>query len=280
MRVVLFVRLFFYSTAFSFALMLGIHGGKSGMPFEYVLFGAFMAALLIMAYGMWLGEFAKTDLVQYVLLGMAVVGLAPLALGEQLPPSMLYAGCTLLMLCFTGYDFFSLHGLLLSADSRGGSFSRSFALGRLGNASGMFVGWALAAVVLALDKAIGGSPMIQMLPLALVVGLVAIIMACSYGDSGISQSKDFGRLSDDAVGSWKLSCESICDAYGLSPREREVFALCAKGRDTPFICGKLYISAHTVKSHIYHIYGKMGIHSQQELISMVEERADEIRRAD
>lgn len=56
-----------------------------------------------------------------------------------------------------------------------------------------------------------------------------------------------------------------------------MFALCAKGRDSAYICNALYISSHTVKSHIYHIYGKMGIHSQQELISMVEERADSLK---
>ncbi|MEI3230468.1 MAG: hypothetical protein V8S24_03975 [Gordonibacter pamelaeae] len=33
-----------------------------------------------------------------------------------------------------------------------------------------------------------------------------------------------------------------------------------------------------MKSHVYHIYDKMGIHSQQELISMVEQRAEELKR--
>ena len=72
-------------------------------------------------------------------------------------------------------------------------------------------------------------------------------------------------------------CAALCEAHNLSPREREVFALCAKGRDSAYICNALYISAHTVKSHIYHIYGKMDIHSQQELISLVEDRADDLR---
>ena len=74
------------------------------------------------------------------------------------------------------------------------------------------------------------------------------------------------------------SLATMCaSSFALSPRESEVFALCAKGRDTAYICDELCVSNHTVRSHIYHIYGKMDIHSQQDLITIVENRVQEIK---
>lgn len=56
----------------------------------------------------------------------------------------------------------------------------------------------------------------------------------------------------------------------LSARETEVFLLLAKGRSAPFIRDELMVSLNTVSSHVKHIYGKLGIHSRQELIDLVD----------
>lgn len=62
----------------------------------------------------------------------------------------------------------------------------------------------------------------------------------------------------------------IADRSGLSPREREVFSMLAYGRDTAYIQEHLVISAGTVRSHRDRIYRKLGIHSRQELLDLVE----------
>ena len=49
-----------------------------------------------------------------------------------------------------------------------------------------------------------------------------------------------------------------------------MFDLLAKGRGTAYIQDKLYISPHTVKSHTYNIYKKMGINSREELLDAIE----------
>lgn len=59
------------------------------------------------------------------------------------------------------------------------------------------------------------------------------------------------------------------DRYSISPRERDVFELLAAGQTAVPIAEKLFLSVSTVKSHIYSIYKKMGIHSQNELIEML-----------
>ena len=53
-------------------------------------------------------------------------------------------------------------------------------------------------------------------------------------------------------------------------RETEVMYLLAKGHNAAYIQDSLYISRSTAKTHINHVYRKLDIHSQQELINMVE----------
>ena len=64
--------------------------------------------------------------------------------------------------------------------------------------------------------------------------------------------------------------EAVALAHHLSRRETEVFALIARGRSVPFIAEALVISENTVRSHARRIYDKLGVHSKQELLSMVE----------
>ena len=63
----------------------------------------------------------------------------------------------------------------------------------------------------------------------------------------------------------------MAELYQLSPRETDILKFLAKGRNAAYIQSKLTISPHTVKSHIYSIYRKLDIHSQQKLMDFVEE---------
>lgn len=58
--------------------------------------------------------------------------------------------------------------------------------------------------------------------------------------------------------------------HRLTPRETEVFALLARGRSVPYIRDELIISRETAATHAKHIYAKLGVHSRQELINLVE----------
>lgn len=66
------------------------------------------------------------------------------------------------------------------------------------------------------------------------------------------------------------NCRTVAERFGLTNRESEVLELLARGRTSPVIQEKLFLSHNTVKTHVRHIYTKMGIHSQQELIDIVE----------
>ncbi|WP_165056548.1 MULTISPECIES: helix-turn-helix transcriptional regulator [unclassified Adlercreutzia] len=78
-----------------------------------------------------------------------------------------------------------------------------------------------------------------------------------------------------AKGRFHARCEEIADRYLLSRRETEVMFLLAKGHNAAFIQDKLCISKSTAKTHINHIYRKLDIHTQQELLNMVEDRLGE-----
>ena len=57
---------------------------------------------------------------------------------------------------------------------------------------------------------------------------------------------------------------------GLTAREAEVCALLAQGRSRPYIRELLHISKNTVDTHAKHAYAKLGVHSIQELLDVLE----------
>lgn len=71
-------------------------------------------------------------------------------------------------------------------------------------------------------------------------------------------------------GRYKRKCAIVADTYLLSRKETEVLFLLAKGRNAAAIQEALYIAAGTANTHMRHIYRKLDVHSQQELIELVE----------
>lgn len=69
---------------------------------------------------------------------------------------------------------------------------------------------------------------------------------------------------------FRARCEEVVQAHGLTKREAEVFAMLARGRNREYIQETLVLSRSTVKTHVRHIYEKLGIHSHQELIDLFE----------
>ncbi|WP_302964679.1 helix-turn-helix transcriptional regulator [uncultured Adlercreutzia sp.] len=66
-------------------------------------------------------------------------------------------------------------------------------------------------------------------------------------------------------------CRDVARAFGLTEREGEIFALLARGRDVGYIEQELFISRNTVNTHRKNLYRKLGIHTQQELLSLIED---------
>lgn len=72
------------------------------------------------------------------------------------------------------------------------------------------------------------------------------------------------------AGWFKRKCLVVANRYLLSKKETEVLFLLAKGRNAAYIQEQLYISEGTARTHMRHIYKKLDIHTQQELIDLVD----------
>lgn len=109
--------------------------------------------------------------------------------------------------------------------------------------------------------------------------------SASTAPSPARQAMDFSRSifaeetaapapADDtpaARGRFRQRCEIVANTYLLSRRESEVMYYLARGYKSSHIQQQLYISEGTAKTHIRHIYRKLNIHSQQDLIHLIDE---------
>lgn len=152
---------------------------------------------------------------------------------------------------------------------------------KLGNSCGVVIGWALATVALyclKLDKT-------QLYALCFFIVVVVILidsiffkeMRFKFAETNVNDELSLEITGPKLVldlshnkGQWRRTCEQLSEKYSLSPRQKEVFFLLAKGRNVKYITEKLVLSTPTVKSHVYNIYQKMGVHSHQELLNIVE----------
>lgn len=66
------------------------------------------------------------------------------------------------------------------------------------------------------------------------------------------------------------ACMLLMKEKGLTPREVDVVEMLAKGRNNARIQEELTLTRSTVKTYINRVYTKLGVHSQQELIDVVE----------
>lgn len=88
---------------------------------------------------------------------------------------------------------------------------------------------------------------------------------------GAMKAEDPHYSDAQRANNFRQRCDRVVEKYKLTPRETEVFYLLAKGRNAEYISQQLVVSSATVKSHIYHIYRKLGINSQQRLMTIVDD---------
>jgi DNA-binding CsgD family transcriptional regulator len=101
-------------------------------------------------------------------------------------------------------------------------------------------------------------------------GIYSVNLEGAAAAEGSEQQEDAEEEGRELPALWRRRCEGVAAAYGLTSRQGEVLKLLAKGRNADYITQELVISLHTAKAHIYNIYQKMGVHSRQELIDIIE----------
>lgn len=96
--------------------------------------------------------------------------------------------------------------------------------------------------------------------------LSMVLLALHKGNATVSL-----KPADEPPDLFEESCAIVITQNGLSQREAETMKMIARGRDLPTISKTLCISKGTVQTHSKSLYRKLGIHSKQELIDLIED---------
>lgn len=107
---------------------------------------------------------------------------------------------------------------------------------------------------------------------ASIIFVILIIALFALGNGSASTGWGFVKPMEEADTTSTLdkAGTQLARRCHLSPREIEVFFLLVKGRNRAYIREELVIGDETVKSHVKSIYRKTDVHSQQELIDLIE----------
>ncbi len=259
----------FYGIVFGFAVFIAASTSRA-VTGEYpiitiialVLCGFVLAADYVRTKGV-----VNYDMTQWVLTVIATITFIVM---PYLPPLPSVYLVSIVCLCFAIYQ--NVHFLILAemVDEH-----REAGLGPLMVSLATFffgvtIGWAVGTVSHQFFDNSGSFYSTVFLALSIV--LVAKIAYDAMPKKKTENALLIGKHDDAQLGRWRESCKAICIENNLSKRQEEVFSYLAKGRNATFIANDLVISEHTAKAHIYRIYQKIGVHTQQELIDAVEGR--------
>lgn len=141
---------------------------------------------------------------------------------------------------------------------------QTFALIRAGWAAGPLFGLLLGRFI------VSQGLQVQSIYVAALLGILVIMLveAVVFSETDLMKAMDIMPL--ERKRRFQEKCEQLIEAYGLTEREGEIMTMFAKGRNLPYIQETLFLSKSTVSTHRQHIYAKLNIHSQQELIDLVQ----------
>lgn len=180
-----------------------------------------------------------------------------------------YVVCNLLLLSsFICLEVIELDSQLWLARNHRASILYLAAINQTPLFLGLAVGHALG--LLATITGVADYSILSAVALGLVVLLAVFITFAPFNPLASDLVEDAEPETEGQPGKWRSRCMAVAQQYGLSARETEVFLLLAKGRGIEHIQNKLFISSHTVKTHTYNIYRKIGIGSREELLDLIE----------
>jgi two-component system nitrate/nitrite response regulator NarL len=78
------------------------------------------------------------------------------------------------------------------------------------------------------------------------------VLACARGENVVPPDVAAGLVSE-------IRLRKQHDAPALTPREQEILHLIAAGKSLPQIAKDLYLGLTTVKTHVQHLYEKLGV---------------------
>lgn len=239
---------------------------------NYAFLAILAVGLLLVVFALVFGERFDVMLVYRLSLPVMVAGFAVLTLFMDRFTVMSVAIVTV------GYEFFDLlfWALLVGLVHQGSGMSPSlvFGWGVTATYAGMGAGTLLSRAVV--PSILAGE--LDMSALALMCILVLVVLVVLVLPEGVlSKVGAFSRGRDgqeeqhgEAPDTLEARCDAVVARCELTPRESEVLRLLARGRTLAVVARELNIAQGTARTHMMHVYSKLGVHKQQELIDMVE----------
>lgn len=255
------ISLIFFGMLFGIALFeLFSAGGAIPMPLlaVFVFLGAGAHALAGFAAQKY-PSFSFAEKLSLVL--CAIVFVLMVVFGESWTPIL----CVGIVAVWIYLDLANISALFGFASGHASPFWR-VARGQFVVVGGVALGWGLGfAASLFAPQLVKFAPFVG-LGIVFILAITAILIP--FKDNTFADKGSGGDIAEG--GYFSQRCQRVAHQFKLSEREAEVLEYLAKGRNAQFISEQLCISAYTVKTHVYHIYRKMGINSQQELITIVD----------
>ena len=99
---------------------------------------------------------------------------------------------------------------------------------------------------------------------AFCISAAAMVLLISYSRNAAARAQVQGE-------DWQMElCRAAASGCEMTPRELDVMVYAYRGYSARKIAETLLVSESTVKAHLSHCYRKLGIHSKQELISLID----------
>ncbi len=111
--------------------------------------------------------------------------------------------------------------------------------------------------------------------------LTVFLVLYSFSLMQANQTEKHGRIVDEIRPDQFIHkrCDELAQEFGISPRETEVLYYLGRGYNHGYIARKLFLSENTVRTHVRHIYAKLGISSREDLLNLIDENEVEATEA-
>jgi DNA-binding CsgD family transcriptional regulator len=265
----------------------------------FIYIGGYSLALGYAAYHCHTAAIAFHPAFAYVGLAFILPSLAMMALAQRdrvadvsvsmlrffMPVSVLLVSLTLLqgvlapvcailsIVVFSAYTQVTFGTAIEKTTFAGVIAEHAFLPSRLSGTFGVLLGWVLGAMsgIDATMLSVAVIAMVMLLILSGTLGLRKNLWVVQKESSEITEKTApmLIRKSPDA-GSYAATIKSIAQEHGLTDRQTEILSLLGKGRNARFIRTELFISEKTARTHIYNIYKKLGVHSQQDILGLID----------
>lgn len=153
---------------------------------------------------------------------------------------------------------------------------RLFAIARASSEAALLAGILVRRALWQTDLLADPTTLVGFALAGIVLVLVCVVIWMSEksvnGDWGASGLSLADRLHVPGPRERFMSrCDDLAAQYDLTARETEIMGLIAQRKSRAEIEQELFLSQNTVKTHVRHLYAKLGAHSKTDVIALFEE---------